>query len=113
MAESQIITDLFNEAASPVTISLGRDTSLQWHEITVSIFDDVGAPASDPITGTISGEVRKKGADRFQAFVQSLNLATGDRSWDPELSTAEEYRFTVAGLNANYQYQFTILSWSQ
>lgn len=110
MAKGIIISDQFTEAQGEVEVALGKDTSRQWHEITVSIFTDTGVPATGAITGTLSAKVRKRGADRTENFASALDLANDQRAWDPELSTAEAFLFTVTGLNANYTYQVTVLS---
>ena len=112
MAQGYIVREGLTEAQGAVKIELGADTALRWHEITVSIFNASGNPAADPITGTLSGSVQKRGADRMETFSQTLNLASGQRSWNPELSTAESYEFSVTGLNTDYTYTITILSWA-
>ena len=106
-----VVRGPFTEAQSPAEIDLGFDVNREWHEITISIFDDTGAPATSGVTGTMTGSVRKVGADRTEAFTETLNLAADQRSWDPELSRAEVFFIDVSGLNANYTYTVTVNSW--
>lgn len=100
----------FDDAA-PAVIALGLSENQEWHEITVSVFNAAGDPALTGVTGTLSGEVLKRGADRFEAFTQALDLAADQRAWDPELSRAQQFRLTVAGLNTGFTYRVTVNSW--
>ncbi len=103
----------FFEADGEVTVGLGREVNNQWHEITISVLNAVGQPASPPtvVTGTMTGRVLKTGADRVETFAQTLDLAAEDRSWQPTLSQAEVFLFSVSGLNAHFAYTVTINSW--
>lgn len=101
----------FTEADGEVRIDLGFEVNYEWHEITVSVFDDSGEPATTGVTGTLSAKVLKLGADREEDFTESLNLSANDRSWDPELSMAEAFFTTVTGLNTDYSYRITVNSW--
>ncbi len=100
----------FTEAQGEVSAFLGENIYRRWHEITVSIFDAVGDPAASA-TGTLTGKVRKTGADQTEDFTATLDLAGGERAWQPELSSANTFFFEVTGLNAGYTYLITTNSW--
>ena len=99
----------FTQADGRVTVDLALNQTQEWHEITVSIFDS-GSPATG-VTGTLAGEVLKTGADQPEDFTNTLNLAAGERAWDPELSRAQQFFFTPTGLNAGFEYFITVNSW--
>ncbi len=100
----------FTQADGQILVELGFQINFQWHEITVSVFDASGDPATG-VTGTLSGQATKSGSDQPEVFTESLDLAAGDRSWLPELSVAQIFQFTPAGLNATYTYFVTVNSW--
>ncbi len=100
----------FTQADGQVQVDLDFQINFQWHEITVSVFDAAGDPATG-VTGSLAGEVIKSGADQSEVFTESLDLAAGDRSWLPELSVAKTFFFTPTGLNATYIYFVSINSW--
>lgn len=102
----------FTQADGRISVPLGFEANFEWHEITVSVFDDLGNPGqSGMVTGSLAGEVLKHGADMPEDFTQILDLATDQRSWDPELSRADTFFFTPTGFNANYEYFITVNSW--
>ena len=100
----------FTQADGQVQIELGFEINFQWHEITVSVFDAGGDPATG-VTGTLSAQVTKRGADQPEVFTQTLDLSAGDRSWTPELSVAETFSFTPTGFNATFTYVISVNSW--
>lgn len=116
MATTPPVRGPFTQADGRVEVALGQFANFPWHEITISIFEpggtpfNGGAPATS-VTGTLAGEVLKTGADQTEAFSTTLNLAGGDRAWDPELSRALSFFFTPTGLNATYTYWVTVNSW--
>ena len=101
------------EAEGEISINRGALTSNRWSEITISVFDAAGSE-SDPstTTGIVSGTAIKSGSGKPQPFINTVDLSANDWSWQPELSTVEEFRFSVAGLNAGYTYEITVSSWS-
>ena len=101
----------FSGSDNPARADLGFAGNFEWQEVTVSVFDENGDPATGTVTGTLAATVLKNGADRREAFDQTLNLASGQRAWDPELSRVVNFEFTVTGLNANYSYEVTVNSW--
>lgn len=106
----------FTQADGRVTVDLALNQNFEWHEITIACFEPGGdpfngaAPATG-VTGTLAGEVRKTGADQPEDFATTVNLATGERAWDPELSRAQQFFFTPTGFNATYTYWITVNSW--
>ncbi len=105
-----IVKGPFTQADGQVQIELEFQINFQWHEVTVSVFDAAGDPAVG-VTGTLSAEVIKRGADQPESFTDFLDLAAGERSWTPELSVAETFSFTPTGLNATFSYFITVNSW--
>lgn len=103
----------FTESGNPSVVTLEDNRIYQWHEISVSVFDATDSPATSGVTGTLSASIRKPGADRDESFTQTLNLATDQRSWSPEMAMAESFSFTATGLNAGYSYRVRVKSWSQ
>lgn len=101
----------FTQADGEVEIDLGFEINYEWHELTIAVFDAQGDPATSGVTGTVAASVRKRGADRTEAFDQTVNLATDERSWAPELSQAEIFLVTPTGLNAGFSYYVTVNSW--
>jgi hypothetical protein len=100
----------FTEAQGEVETDLAANAERRWHEITVTIFDAGGA-SGVAATGVITGQVQKVGADQREDFTETIDLSTDTRAWLPELSSAQKYFFTIAGLNAGYTYQITVNSW--
>jgi hypothetical protein len=100
----------FTQSDGLVEVDLGFQINFQWHEITVSVFDAAGDPGTG-VTGTLAGQVRKRGADQIEVFTETLDLAAGDRSWLPELSVAEIFQFTPTGFNATFTYFISVNSW--
>lgn len=101
----------YPQGGGQVRVDLGFDENFVWHEIAVSILDATGNPVTTGITGTLSGAALKRGADHQEAFIEILNLANDERSWDPELSRVAAFFFEDQGLNAGYQYLITVNSW--
>ncbi len=101
----------FTAGGGEVEVRLGLQENQDWHEITVRILDDTGQPATTGVTGTLAGSALKRGSDRREAFVSTLNLANDERAWDPELSRVGSFFFEDTGLNANYVYWITVNSW--
>ena len=104
----------YNQADGRVAVNLGFTENFEWHEITIACFEPGDVPGDAPatgVTGTLAGEVLKRGADQVETFSTTLNLATGERAWDPELSRAQIFYFTPTGFNATYTYYVTVNSW--
>ena len=99
------------EAQGEIEIRRGASTSLRWSEVTVNIFDGSGSEI-DTATGTLTGRALKTGSGKPQTFEETINLATDNWSWLPELSTVQAFFFSISGLNAGYTYQITINSWN-
>ncbi len=105
-----IVGGPFSQADGPQTVSIGPETHLPWHEIALTITDDVGAPVPSPAAGVISGSARGVGADQQEAFTEDVTLVTGDRRWDPFFSFISDFVFTPAALPANLRYTVTIVN---
>ena len=101
-----------SDSDSPVTVTLGASTAQRWKEITLQVFDDRERPVNTGATGTVTGQAVKSGTNNPEDFEESIDLATDDWSWKPELSTVSEFIFGISGLNAGYTLQFTINNWT-
>ena len=99
------------EADGEIEIRRGSSTSLRWSEVTVRVCNSADEPVNTA-TGTLTGQVLKSGSGKRQNFTETLNLATDDWSFLPELSTIQSFFFSVSGLNAGYTYQITVNSWN-
>ena len=108
---SVIRSPKITEASGEIEVRRGASTSLRWSELTVSVFDAAGEPVQNA-TGILSGRAQKTGSGRPQNFVETIDLATDNWSWLPELSTVQRFFFSIAGLNAGYTYQVTVNSWN-
>lgn len=102
-----------SESDGEFEIDRGSSTSLRWTEVTVAVFDENDSPA-DPnmVTGVLSGQVIKAGSGKREDFATTMNLATDDWSWKPELSTVNLFYFSITGLNSNYTYEVSVNSWA-
>jgi len=100
----------FTEAQGEAEVNLGANAERRWHEITITIFN-AGGVSGVAAVGVITGQVQKIGADQREDFSETIDLSTDARAWLPELSSAQKYFFTIAGLNAGYTYQITVNSW--
>ena len=110
MAATPIRSPISAESDSPITLDMGESTARRWSEVTIRVFDASG-DAVTTATGTITAQAIKSGTDKPEDFNTTINLATDDWSWLPELSTVRQFVFTVSGLNAGYTLQFTVNNW--
>lgn len=104
-----IVTGPLDPATGAVLIPIGAESHLPWHEVAISITDDLGAPL-DPATGTMTGETKGVGADKFVSFTETLDLVAGDRRWIPFFSIVNEFKITPIGMPANSRYIVTIIN---
>lgn len=104
-----IVTGPLNPAAGAIEIPIGAESHLPWHEVAISITDDVGDPL-DPATGTMTGEVQGVGADKFVSFTETLDIVAGDRRWIPFFSNVNKFRITPIDMPANSRYTVTIIN---
>ncbi len=94
-----------------ITINLGHQAGMQWHEIAVQFVDNSGNPVATLASGTASGSVKGVGSDQHEDFSEQLNLSTDDRRWIPFSSMINEVKITFADLPANTLAIVTLNSW--
>lgn len=104
-----IVAGPFSLADGPQTVSIGPESHLPWHEIALTITDDLGDPVPSP-SGSISGSGLGIGSDKQEVFTENVDLTTDNRRWDPFFSFMSEFIFTPAGLAANERYTVTIIN---
>lgn len=107
-----VTSEIVTESDSPVTVNLGAGAGAgdRWSEITVQVFNASGAPVNTS-AGTLTGQAVKSGTTKPETFDEEIDLSVDDWSWKPELSTVQQFIFTISGLMTNHRVQFTVHNW--
>ncbi len=105
-----LTTGRVTEAQGEVSILRDANNIYPWTQVSVNVFNAAG-DAVDVANGTLSGKARPVSSAKFTDFTNTIDLSGNEWTFTPSMSMMEEYRFSVAGLNAGYTYEVTIANW--
>ena len=100
----------FSQADGAVTISLGPESHLPWHEIAISLEDSNGDPVTTVSAGVLEGAATGIGADKPETFEEPVMLSEDERRWKPFFSAVSSITITPANVPATVFYRVTIIN---